>query len=187
MVAAYEKLPEGYRLRRRIHLIQNQKLLKRLVALQAVLFMASLGCGLLIHPLFIGGWRMVLLRLIAAAAGYAVYIIGHEAVHGALMWLFSRRKPSFRFSLLYACAGSKAFFGKAAYLTIAVAPLALWTPFLTLCALLLPPEWFWAAWLVQTGNISGAAGDLYMFFHLLKEPCTLLVQDSGTAMNLYQM
>ena len=95
MAAAYEKLPEGYRLRRRIHLLQNKKLLKQLVALQAGLFAASLGCGLLIHPLFIGDWKMFLLRFAAAVAGYAAYIIGHEAVHGALMWLFSRRKPSF--------------------------------------------------------------------------------------------
>ena len=186
MLRAFEKLPASYRLMQRMDLVRNRKLLKLITALSVVLAVLTVIWGILLMPDAPKAvWWMILLRVLAGIAAYAAYIVGHEAVHGVLMWLISRQKPAFGASLMYAYAGSKVFFGKAAYLLIAIAPLAFWTPVLCALAALVPPGWFWVVWAVQIGNISGAAGDLSMFLRVLKLPSSALIQDSGTAMNLY--
>lgn len=160
--------------------------LRTIAALSLALLAASILLGAVLQPQD-GSFfdRYFLWKLLAALAGSAAYIVLHEAVHGMLMWLMSRKKPSFGFSLMYAYAGSRAYFDKSAYLLIALAPVGLWTPLLWQLALLVPSGWFWAVWAVQALNLSGAAGDVYMFARMLRKPRTVLVQDSGTAMLVY--
>ena len=172
----------GYRLHERIDLIRNKKQLRLVTLLSVLLAAGCIAAGLLIQlPDFSS---LSLVRFLAALAGIAVYIVGHEAVHGILIWCFSRRKPNFGFSLMYAYAGSDFFFAKTPYLLIAAAPLVFWTIVLSLLAALLPPEWFWAIWAIQITNVSGAAGDVYVFFHVLRKPQNVRIQDTGTAMSL---
>lgn len=186
---AFDKLPQGYRLVQRFDLVHQRGQLRAVSALALALLALTILTGAVMQPqdgrFFDDGFLPVLLRLLAALAGSAVYIVAHEAVHGALMWLISRKRPRFGFSLMYAYAGSAAYFDKRAYLLIAIAPVAVWTPALACAALCVPSGWFWAVWAVQALNISGAAGDVYLFASLLKKPPTVLVQDSGTAMLVY--
>lgn len=183
---AYEQLPTGYRLHERIDLVKNRRQLIFVNALSIVLAVVTLLIGLWLQPEAQPSDALRLFEQAAAGfAGVAVYIAGHEAVHGVLMWLISRRKPRFGFKLMYAYAGSTAYFDKAAYLLIAIAPLAVWTVVLSVLAAALPPVCFWPVWAVQIMNISGAAGDLYVFFHLLNHPRSTLVQDDGTAMTVW--
>ena len=179
---AYMRLPEGYRFQERIDLVKNRKQLITVNVLSIALAALTVAAGFLFRPQNASfGW----LQWIFAFAGIALYIVGHEAVHGVLMWLISHEKPRLGFKLMYAYAGSSAYFDKPAYLLIAIAPLAFWTPVLCALAVLVPPGWFWVVWAVQIGNISGAAGDLYVFFRMLQKPQNTLVQDTGTAMTVY--
>ena len=189
LLYAKEKLPQGSRLKERIDLLRNRRQLKRVMYISVAGVVIGILLGLTIGspiPLLIsGGWHMAILRLLALIAGICLYIGGHEAVHGALMWLISRKKPRFGFKLMYAYAGSSVFFSKWAHFCIALAPLIFWGVFLLWIVRFLPPDWFWVVWGVQITNISGAAGDLYVAFRILPQPSRALIQDTGTVMTLY--
>ena len=169
------------RIDERIDLVRNKKQLRTVALLSVVLALLTIAAGFLFHR----EWDFSAIRLLVMAVGIFVYIVGHEAVHGALMWLFSHQKPKFGISLQYAYAGSDYRFPKKQYLIIAIAPLLVWGIVLLLLALLLPSGWFWPVWIIQVQNVSGAAGDLFMFFHILRKPDQVLIQDSGTAMTVW--
>ncbi len=181
---AKETLPKGYSLHEKIDLAKNRRqfwivnglsvLLAILCAAPAV-FLNNAGLKSLENS-----WR-----LLAAAAGCLVYIVAHEAVHGVLMWLISRKKPRFGLTLTYAYAGSDMYFAKGGYLLIALAPLVCLGLLLGALALALPAEWFWPVWIIQIMNVSGSAGDVYVFGKMLCKSDQVLVQDTGTAMSVY--
>ena len=189
---AKEALPKGYTEAERIDLVKNRRQMLLVNGLAIVLTVLMIVLGILIQPdgadvlfnLKENGFQTAFQCLILAIGIFA-YIAGHEAVHGILMWYFSRIKPRFGFSFSYAYAGSDIYFFKKPYLVIAIAPLAVWTALLCACLLLVPAGWFWVVWFIQIANISGAAGDLYVFFRMLQKPQNTLVQDTGTAMTVY--
>lgn len=131
-------------------------------------------------------WRMLLAQVSTGVAGVAVYIGAHEAVHGALMWLFSRVRPSFGFRQLRAYTGSTAYFDRTAYLVIAAAPMTLWTIVLNVMVAEQPAMYFWPIWGVQTLNISSSVGDFYYFARVLLQPKDVLLQDDGTNITVYR-
>ncbi|MBQ7868203.1 MAG: DUF3267 domain-containing protein [Clostridia bacterium] len=191
-VNAQKTLPQEYRRCEKIDLIKNRKQLLLVNGLAVVLAVLLIAAGILWQPEgasalfdFKGDPWGVALKFLVAGIGLVVYIIGHEAVHGIFMWHFSHVKPNFGLSLSYAYAGSHVYFGKTAYLVIALAPVVLWTILLGLLCSLLPGGWFWPVWFVQITNVSGAAGDLFVFGKILRYPSTVLVQDTGTAMTVY--
>lgn len=51
---------------------------------------------------------------------------------------------------------------------------------------LVPYDWFWVVFIIQVINISGAAGDIYVFFRLLSIKGELLIKDDGTSMEIYR-
>ena len=117
--------------------------------------------------------------------GYIAYIVLHELVHGVFMKCFSGIKPKYGFTLMYAYAGSSAYFNKKSYIIIALAPVVIWGAVLGVLCAVLPQSWFWVVYLIQIGNISGAAGDFYVTFKFLKLPKDILVNDTGVAMTVY--
>ena len=189
---AKETLPEGYAESAKIDLVKNKKQMFFVNGLAIVLTALLIVLGVLIQPEgastifdFENNAMAIAFKCLVICLGSVVYIVGHEAVHGVFMWLYSRKKPHFGLSFTYAYAGSDMYFAKKPYLVIAIAPLAFWTATLAVLQLLLPAEWFWVVWFIQITNISGAAGDLFVFALMLKKPETVLVQDSGTAMTVY--
>jgi hypothetical protein len=86
---------------------------------------------------------------------------------------------------MYAYAGSEAYFNKKSYIIIALAPVVIWGAVLGVLCAVLPQSWFWVVYLIQIGNISGAAGDFYVTFKFLKLPKDILVNDTGVAMTVY--
>ena len=52
------------------------------------------------------------------------------------------------------------------------------------CAVV-PPVWFWVPYFIQVANLSGAAGDLYVTARFRKLQDTILVNDTGVAMTVY--
>lgn len=185
---AKEKLPEGYVLSECIDLAKNKRQMTFVTVLSLVLLVVVLLAGFILRPgLAVFSDNSELLGLVGflALLGYVVYIVLHEAVHGLLMWYFSKKKPHFGASLQYAYAGSDAYFRKVPYLVIALAPLVVWGMVFLWLALIAPGIWFWLIWFFQAGNVSGAAGDLYVFARICAMESAVLVQDDGVRMRIY--
>lgn len=181
---ASRALPAGYGLTERIDLLKNKRQLWLVNGLSLVLLVLTAVLGLCLRPWDWSGWSLSTSLL--ALAGICLYIVGHEAVHGAAMFLLSHEKPRFGFSLMYAYAGSDAYFSKGPYLIISLAPAVLWGLLLAVLTVLLPDPWFWPLWIIQITNISGSAGDFYVFFKILAKSDSVLVQDTGIAMTVYE-
>ena len=187
---AKEALPEGYAEAEKIDLVKNQKQMLLVNGLAILLAVLMVVCGILCQPegaatIFKEKPLQTALQCLVICIGIAVYLVGHEAVHGMFMWHYSRIRPHFGLSFTYAYAGSGCYVARGAYLIIALAPVVLWGILLGVLTLLVPAEWFWVVWAVQIMNISGAAGDLYVFARILRMPQTVLAQDTGTAMTVF--
>ena len=183
-------LPEGYSKEFGIDLQKNKKLMLLVngIAIAIMIPMAFLGALAVPFASFFDSdeiWYMPLLKASVLMLGYIAYIVFHELVHGIFMKHFSGVKPKYGFTLMYAYAGSSAYFNKKSYIIIALAPVVIWGAVLGVLCAVLPQSWFWVVYLIQIGNISGAAGDFYVTFKFLKLPKDILVNDTGVAMTVY--
>ena len=131
------------------------------------------------------GFRPYVIRMAVLIAASVAYIILHELVHGIAMKAFGTKKVRYGFTGLYAFAGSSDYYDRRSYITISLAPIAVWGVVCAILCAVVPESWFWVIYLIQIFNISGAAGDLYITFRSLKMPNDILVQDSGLEMHIY--
>ncbi len=185
-----KELPGNYEEVFGIDLAKNKKLagVVSVISLAIAVVAVAVGClkvSLLSLFDMTGGFGRYCMRFGILIAGMLVYILLHEAVHGVFMYLFSGEKPFFGISPMYAYAGSRAYFGKTEYLTIALSPVVFWGIVLGVIGEFVPQEWFWVVYAIQVVNLSGAAGDLYVFFRFLRLPGEILVNDTGVAMTVY--
>ena len=185
-----QSLPAGYRQIFSVDLQQDKKLslLVNLFSLALAVPVAILGLVLVpFSRLFEGSTPQgLLLKLLTLMLGTVGYIILHELTHAAAMRAYGAGKLRFGFTGLYAYAGSEGdYFGKRAYLVIALAPLVVWGLIFALICALVPGDWFWIFWMLQFMNISGAAGDIYVALRIGRLPPDLLVRDTGLAMTGY--
>ena len=128
----------------------------------------------------------MLVRLLVMAAGYLAYIVLHEATHALVMRAFGAGRMCFGFTGLYAYAGSREdYFDKACYRIIALAPLVVWGVIFGLIRSLVDTPWVWVVWFLQIGNVSGAAGDVYVVLRLMKQPGDVWINDTGVAMTVW--
>ena len=158
----------------------------------ALVVMIAMGFGMnLIVPVsemfsLDGGWVPVTVRMLILAAGYLAYIVLHELTHAAVMRLFGATRVIFGFTGIYAYAGSrKDYFDKACYRIIALAPLVLWGLVFAVTQTLVPRSWVWVVWFWQIGNVSGAAGDVYVVIRLMKQRGGVWIHDTGYAMTVW--
>lgn len=186
-------LPDGYREIAGIDLQKNKKLMLLVNVLALVISLALMIPVLFFIPLSTL-WQqgetgrsllLLFLKLTVALIAMVAYLILHELVHGICMKAITKTKPHYGFTGMYAYAGSQAFFGKGAYILVALAPVILWGAVLAALTLLVPRDWFWVVYSVQITNLSGAAGDIYVTCRMLRMPKDILVQDSGVAMKVY--
>lgn len=185
---SYEVLPEGYEQSISLDLQKDKKLFLLVNGLGVLIgvVMVLLGCfHLPVLMMMVGSFWQVEFRLLAVGLCMVVYIVLHEAVHGVFMWKYSGKKPSFGFTLAYAYAGSEVYFAKHPYLVIALAPVVIWGLVLGVACALAPETWFWPIYFIQIANLSGAAGDLYVFWRFSRLPADILVQDTGVSMTVF--
>lgn len=131
-----------------------------------------------------GIW-MYTLRFAVLMVSMVAYVILHELTHGVAMKICGSKKIKYGFTGLYAFAGSDDYYGKGAYIFIALAPVVLWGIVLAIICPFLPTEWFWVAYFIQIANISGAVGDFYVTAKFSRFPADILVKDSGVGMVVY--
>ncbi len=184
-------LSDGYQAVRSVDLQTNKKLalLVNILAVVIAAILAVVGC--FIAPItmlfdFEQGMALYFARLGVLLGGTVLYIILHEAVHGIFMRIYGCGiRPTFGFTGLYAYAASRAYFNKVCYLIIGLSPVVIWGVVILILNMILPLSWFWPVYFIQIMNLSGAAGDFYVTFLLLRSPRDLLVQDDGVAMRFY--
>jgi hypothetical protein len=85
----------------------------------------------------------------------------------------------------FSFAGSDDYYGKGAYIFIALAPVVLLGAIIAVINALVPLEWFWVVYFLQISNLSGAAGDFFVTVKFLRFPKDILMRDSGTSMIVY--
>lgn len=185
---SYPTLPQGYVPFASIDLLRNKKQFWIVNGLSIAL------CVLMLIPPFLWGYSLFFggdgslsvsfLRLGAALVGLLAYIALHELTHGAVMKACGA-SVRYGYKVVYAYAGSDAYFTRSAYFVIALAPVVLWGIVFAVLTACLPEHWFWVGWLWQLMNVSGAAGDFYCSIRILRAPRDTLVQDTGTAMTFY--
>lgn len=187
---SYAMLPQGYAPYASIDLVHNKKQFWIVNGLSVVLCVimwvlpALWGYSLLDFG-GDGSLSAYFLRVGIAIAGLLAYIALHELTHGAVMKACGA-SVRYGYKVVYAYAGSDAYFTRPAYVAIALAPVVVWGIVFAVLAACLPREWFPVVWLWQLVNISGAAGDFYCTCRILRAPRDTLVQDTGTAMTFYR-
>lgn len=183
-------LPDGYAGLCSIDLQKDKRLALLINGLALLIALPLVFLGnriVLLRTLFSmdDGFGFYFLRLGMLTAGYAAYVVLHELVHGVCMKCFSGASVRYGFTGLYAYAGSEAYFTKKSYFVIALAPVAVWGAVLLALCMLVPAPWFWTVYLIQIGNIAGAAGDFYVVWRFAAMPPDILVRDAGVGMTVY--
>ena len=126
------------------------------------------------------------IKLAVLIAAYVLYIILHELTHAAVMRFFGAKKVRFGFTGMYAYAGSEEdYFDRFSYRLVAAAPLVVWGIVFLVLQCAVPVTWFWVIGMLQIGNVSGAAGDIYVIWRVSHLRDTILVRDTGLEMTIY--
>lgn len=185
-----EKLPEGYQEIYALNLQKDKKIalfVNLLAVVITVLLAFPMHFVVPISSLFSmeDGMKAYFLRFAVLIALMLLYIILHELVHGIAMKLCGTKKVSYGFTGVYAFAGSKDYYGKKAYIFIALAPVVLWGVVLAVINPFVSEAWFWIVYLIQIVNLSGAAGDLFVTVKFSRMPRDILIQDYGVGMTVY--
>lgn len=187
---AVSTLPEGYKEIYSIDLKKDKKaavLVNAIAIVIAVLLCVPMHFYVPITTLFDmqGGLGAYIMRFAALLLLMVVYMVLHELVHGAAMKLCGTKKVKYGFTGLYAFAGSADYYGKKAYIFIALAPVVLWGIVLAVINAFVPEAWFWVVYLLQVINLSGAAGDLFVTAKFSRFAKDILVKDYGVGMTVY--
>ena len=181
---SFETLPNYYEMIAGMNLLEDEKMFKTIKRISVILYVLLPVPGLFIVPPVMPTLK-TFLKIIIAAAGTFLYICLHEAVHGIFMKLYGAKKVNYGFKMGCAYAGTASYFKKIPYSVIAMAPVVILGILLLALNMLLGAEWFWVIYFIQIVNISGAAGDFYVFYKLWKLPADSLITDSGTEIKVY--
>ena len=123
-----------------------------------------------------------------SAIGLVVFVlIIHEIIHGLFFWIFSHGRPVFALRPLYAYAGAPTwFFPKRQYAITALGPLIIIGAVGLLLLLLAPISWMLIIAFLVALNTSGAIGDVFVFFRLLKCSPTSFANDTGEVVTFFE-
>ena len=187
---AVETLPEGYSEFYSVDLQKNKKmslLVNVLAVMIAVLLMVPMHFFVPISTLFAmeNGLGSYVIRFVSLIVLMIAYIVLHELTHGIVMKLLGTKKVKYGFTGLYAFAGSDDYYGKKAYILIALAPVVLWGIVLAIINPFVPTEWFWVVYFLQILNLSGAAGDYMVTIKFSGFPKDILITDYGLGMTVF--
>jgi len=182
---SYTALPEGYTELEQVDLQKDKKMAFLVNGIGVVIMVIAFFIGHAFVP-FTELYKMKgLLPWIVMLAGTILYMVLHELVHGIFMWHYSKQKPFYGYTGMYAYAGSNCYFNKKSYIIIALAPIVIWGIVLLILNLIFQETWFWVIYFIQICNLSGAAGDLYVSYRFSKLPEDILINDIGVSMTIY--
>lgn len=139
------------------------------------------------HQLFpsITFWGFVVWFLLNIV-GYVVILPMHELIHG-IAFAFWGGRPHFGAKLPFAlyCGAKGQLFHRNAYLVVGLAPVVVLT-LVGILFMLLNPIYASYSLLAVVGNVSGAAGDLWVAERLRHVPANVLVEDTETGYRVWE-
>lgn len=189
---AVRELPENYRLYTRLAIEDSRTLLimNGLGVLLLVLFGTFFfQWTLRLRPqIFADGltFSFSLLKTLLALGVIAVVLVLHEGIHGLGFVLLARVRPTFAFKGAYAYAAAPGWYlPRGPYLWIGLAPFLLISLAGMAALLIAPLAWLPAIYLAVVFNATGAVGDLWVAYLLLRAPRTCLACDSGQEIQLF--
>lgn len=187
---AVRTLPEGYQEIYSVDLKKDKKaavIVNAAAIVIAVLLCVPMHFYIPITTLYDmqSGLGAYIMRFVALFLLMIAYMVLHELVHGVAMKMCGTKKVKYGINGLYAFAGSEDYYGKKAYIFIALAPVVLWDIVLAVINAFVPEAWFWVVYLLQVINLSGAAGDLFVTVKFSRFPKDILVRDYGVGMTVY--
>ena len=188
--AAYPGLPAGYDLYETLDMASDRAVFKRISWCSLIIVAVMIVLGrLTVSPsaLFSIGWLRVLLAAGLTIVGMVVYVFAHEWVHGVFIRIFTGEAAQFGFKAGSGMAYAKSswFFSRPAYIAVALAPVLVWGVVLGVLMGDVPAEYFWCLYAIQIFNISGAVGDLYVTWLVLRMPRGVLIYDEGVSMKFF--
>jgi len=134
------------------------------------------------------GVVIVLPDLLFLIIGFVVFIVLHELVHGAFFWIYSRSRPKFGFRGGYAYAAAPGwFFPRRQYLIIALAPFVLLSILGMVLVAVVPTAALAAILFGMVANASGAVGDMWIAFMIIRERRNIVIEDLGDGFNFYAL
>lgn len=115
-----------------------------------------------------------------------VMLFVHEGFHGLCFWIFTKSRPIFAFKGYYAYAAAPDWYlPKGQYLVTGLAPLVGITVICVALMFVLPAAWMRPLYWMLVFNTSGAAGDLWMVWRLLRSPRGVLARDQGDVLEFF--
>ena len=188
--AAYPGLPAGYDLYETLDMASDRAVFKRISWCSLIIAAVMIVFGhLAVSPsaLFSIGWLRVLLAACLTIVGMVVYVFAHEWVHGVFIRIFTGEPAKFGFKAGSGMAYAKSswFFSRPAYIAVALAPVVVWGVVLGVLMGDVPAEYFWCLYAIQIFNISGAVGDIYVTWLVLRMPRGVLIYDEGVSMKFF--
>lgn len=144
---AVEALPEGYREFYSVDLQKNKKVslfVNLLAVIIAVLLAVPMHFFVPISSLFSmdNGLIAYFIRFVSLMVLIVAYMVLHELTHGIAMKICGTKKVKYGFTGLYAFAGSNDYYGRKAYIFIALDLLSCGELLLQLSILLFRPSGF---------------------------------------------
>ena len=132
------------------------------------------------------GWGL-LVWVVINIVSYVVMIVVHEAIHG-LVFAFWGGKPYFgaKLPVAFFCGAKNQIFRRNAYVVVGLAPLVVITVAGIVLTLVAPGL---AAYVLlgTVGNVSGAAGDVWAVFRILRQPAHMLVEDTESGYRVWAL
>jgi hypothetical protein len=192
---ATKVLPEGYTLSRTLDLRQTKNLI--LVNLFGVVLLIASWIGFAglanaIHPgsmnfsISSGNLGSAFLSLLTFVIVIVVMLFVHEGFHGLCFWVFTKTRPLFAFKGFYAYAAAPEWFlSKGQYLITGLAPLVGITVICVALMFVLPAWWMSPLVWMLVLNTSGACGDLWIVYWLLRLPSDVMSRDKGDVLEFY--
>jgi len=185
-------LPPDYRQVYRLDLKNDRTLGRLLNIVGTLIFLAVLAIGYFVKP-FPFGASLGLVQVAGLVAALLAYVILHELTHAAFMRLFVKSRVRFGFNAYAAYAGmDEGYFGKGAYVLIALAPFVLYSAILIPLTLIIAfgpatlAPWYWPTLIILGLNAGGSIGDFYVVGVLMKHKEPILIHDDGLKMEFYQ-
>jgi hypothetical protein len=121
---------------------------------------------------------MLVGTLLGAIVSVVLALILHEAAHGLVFWVLTRRRPVFGFKGWYLYAAAPGwYFTRPQFLAVGFAPLVLVTLLGLPLLAFAPPLVAGLTVLGLIVNATGAIGDLYIMSRLLRLPRRAVVED----------
>ena len=134
----------------------------------------------------IGGWALLLWVCINILS-YVLVLFLHEGIH-ALAFIFWGGKPYFGAKLPVAlfCGAKNQLFRRDQYLVVGLAPLVVITVVAVIFTLFYPALASYAL-LGSIGNFSGAAGDVWGVMRILRQPRSVVVEDTDAGYRVWEV